>query len=404
MSWAAAKRSIIIRTILDEWNRRRPPASRVAGDPDLKKVVDYIDRRDRGRGSPRPMSAIRARRMNRTLAAIPLRSGVRLGSAQRDRDVPCGPAVGKSDAHHRRSVARNRRRPGARAGGRSALLCVLGAGGDCARALSTGMPALDSRDLETSQVSIFAVRAQARRAAQPHADDGGRQPPQDPPRPHGQHRPADHDATACAPTTTRSIASARRSWKWPARRAMVRATTPAGTRDRRRHDRRIPVAEDERHHQPQHVGQPAGRRSLDHAGRGQRRRSSSTASSATTCAPSTAICATTPLTLRVKDSRLVDGAFGQQSARRGVLALHPHGREQRPRGRVRHRHEHRRPRRDRQHPSGRKDSGLHIAFGNPYGAPHRRGLAFEHPHRCRRPPLRHLGGRPADHERTGSSR
>ena len=45
-----------------------------------------------------------------------------------------------------------------------------------------------------------------------------------------------------------------------------------------------------------------------------------------------------------------------------------------------------------------KIPGVHIAFGNPYGASHRRGLGFGHAHRCRRPPFRYLGGRPADHE------
>ena len=51
-------------------------------------------------------------------------------------------------------------------------------------------------DLETIQVSIFAVQAQANelksRTAHAHADDGRGEPPQDPARPHGQYQSSDH--------------------------------------------------------------------------------------------------------------------------------------------------------------------------------------------------------------------
>ena len=47
-------------------------------------------------------------------------------------------------------------------------------------------------DLETSQVSIFAVWAQSERTALAHADDGCGESEQDPARAHGEHQPADH--------------------------------------------------------------------------------------------------------------------------------------------------------------------------------------------------------------------
>ncbi len=47
-------------------------------------------------------------------------------------------------------------------------------------------------DLETSQVSIFAVQAQANELEVAHADDRRGESPQDSPRPHGQHQSSDH--------------------------------------------------------------------------------------------------------------------------------------------------------------------------------------------------------------------
>ena len=46
-----------------------------------------------------------------------------------------------------------------------------------------------------------------------------------------------------------------------------------------------------------------------------------------------------------------------------------------------------------------KFPGIHIAFGNPYGAHTGADLELHHPHRRRRPRLRHLDRRAADHAR-----
>ena len=51
------------------------------------------------------------------------------------------------------------------------------------------MPAEVLADMETSEVSIFAVKVQQQRIALAHADDRRRQPPADAPRAHGQHQP-----------------------------------------------------------------------------------------------------------------------------------------------------------------------------------------------------------------------
>ena len=56
----------------------------------------------------------------------------------------------------------------------------------------TDMPREILNDLETSQVSIFAVQAQTKRTALAHSDDRRGQPAQDSPCPHGQHQPANH--------------------------------------------------------------------------------------------------------------------------------------------------------------------------------------------------------------------
>ena len=44
-----------------------------------------------------------------------------------------------------------------------------------------------------------------------------------------------------------------------------------------------------------------------------------------------------------------------------------------------------------------KYPGIHIAFGNPYGAHTGARVGLFHPHRRRGPKFRHLGGRGADH-------
>ena len=70
-------------------------------------------------------------------------------------------------------------------------LSRLGAGG-AGGASADRFAARDSGRSGDSQVSIFAVQAQTQRIAVAHADDRRGEPAQDPPRPHGEHQPADH--------------------------------------------------------------------------------------------------------------------------------------------------------------------------------------------------------------------
>ncbi len=56
----------------------------------------------------------------------------------------------------------------------------------------TGLPREIAEDMETSDVSIFAVRVQTQRTEVAHGDDRHRQPPAHAPCAHGQHQPPDH--------------------------------------------------------------------------------------------------------------------------------------------------------------------------------------------------------------------
>ena len=129
---------------------------------------------------------------------------------------------------------------------------------DCRR------PSLD--DMETQPGQHLRRRRRRRNELRiAHADDRRRQPPQDAARAHGEHQPRRSCSRACAPTSTKVDRSARRC-------STIVATARADPRHdagRHRHHGRpqpeLPLAEDERHHQPRQVGQPARRRDLHHA-------------------------------------------------------------------------------------------------------------------------------------------
>jgi leucyl aminopeptidase (aminopeptidase T) len=103
----------------------------------------------------------------------------------------------------------------------------------------------------------------------------------------------------------------------------------------------------------------------------------------------------TPLTLRIDGSRLVD-AQSENAALRDDFWAYTHTDENSDRvgefaigTNVELRHVIGHILQDEKFP------GVHIAFGNPYA--HTGRLVLLHPHRRRRPPLRHLRGRRPDH-------
>ena len=79
------------------------------------------------------------------------------------------------------------------------------------------------------------------------------------------------------------------------------------------------------------------------------------------------------------------GPLGESRTGERFLEVHPHRREQRPRRRIRHRHKHRFERCDRADPAGRKISRRPHRIRQSLRRAHRRGLGFHHAHRCRRP-------------------
>ena len=80
----------------------------------------------------------------------------------------------------------------------------------------------------------------------------------------------------------------------------IRAYDRAGTDITAAHEPELQVAEDQRHHQPEHVGQSSGRRDLYDAGRGEWAHSSSTAWWAIICARSMADLKEAPLTMQIE--------------------------------------------------------------------------------------------------------
>ena len=106
-------------------------------------------------------------------------------------------------------------------------------------------------DMETSDVSIFAVQGAAERIAHAHADDRRGQPPQACATPTWSISIAASCWKACAPISTRWTASARRSGSMASQAREIRATNPAGTDIVARFSPELEVAEDQRHHQPE---------------------------------------------------------------------------------------------------------------------------------------------------------
>ena len=180
----------------------------------------------------------------------------------------------------------------------------------------------------------------------------------------------------------------------------VRATTHGRQRLHRDAQPELQVAEDERPDQPRQVGQPARRRSVHHARRTSTARSSSTAWSAISCARSSAASRTTPLTLRVKDNRLVEAHQRQQGAREttsgstrtptrtrdrvGEFAIGTNIELKQVIGHIL---------------QDEKFPGIHIAFGNPYGAHTGADWNSSTHIDVVGDALRHLGRRSPDHGR-----
>ena len=146
--------------------------------------------------------------------------------------------------------------------------CVS-ARGSRARPL-TDMPTAVLADMETSDVSIFAVQVQRNELQVANADDRRCESATDAARAHGEHHAGDHVPRACARIMTavdrlsqKVIENAR------ARHAAIRATTAAGTDITAEMNPELQVVQDFGDHLPREVGKPAGRRMLHVPGRGE---------------------------------------------------------------------------------------------------------------------------------------
>ena len=149
------------------------------------------------------------------------------GAQQRGARVPAHPAARESHADHRPRLRGDRGGTARRARSRRRAVHAFVLE-DWRRGRWQTCPARSLDDMETSQVSIFAVQAQANELRHAHADDRRRQPAQDASRAHGEHRRARSCSRACAPTSTRSIGSAPRCWnRRGARRRFAPRRRPA---------------------------------------------------------------------------------------------------------------------------------------------------------------------------------
>ena len=225
------------------------------------------------------------------------------------------------------------------------------------------MPAAVLNDMETSDVSIFAVQVQ------PNELHSRMQMTDVVNRRHMRHA---HMVNITAQIMCQGMRADyalvdRLSQKVldECRRAKrIRATTPRA-RHHRRAESRLQVVQDLADHLAAKVGQPARRRVLYFARRGQRRlrrRRRGRRLSLRALRPAAHHSAVD----RDRGNRIVRVPATTRSSC-GLPRLHPDRRELRPRRRVRHRHQHRRDARHRQHPAGREAPRLHIAFGHPYG-------------------------------------
>ena len=182
-------------------------------------------------------------------------------STQRGRELPAHPAEREGDADHRPRLPGDRRRVGAE--------LELGAGLSRLRAGRSGAAAADGYaarvldDMETSQVSIFAVQAQANelRTRMQMTDVVNRRKMR-----HAhmvnidqqimlEGMRADFDEVDRFSTKVWQMAPRRAKSAPPLRRAPTSRPISSA----------ITMAQDQRHHQPRKMGQPAGRRDLYHA-------------------------------------------------------------------------------------------------------------------------------------------
>ena len=133
----------------------------------------------------------------------------------------------------------------------------------------TDLPREIIDDLETSQVSIFAVQAQANelRSRMQMTDVVNRRKIR-----HAHMVNINHqimlegmraDFLKVDRISTKVVETVRRA-------KQVRAKTPAGTDLTADLNPALPLAQDQRHHQPRQMGQPTRRRSVYHSRRGQR--------------------------------------------------------------------------------------------------------------------------------------
>jgi hypothetical protein len=106
-----------------------------------------------------------------------------------------------------------------------------------------------------------------------------------------------------------------------------------------------------------------------------------------------------PLTLRVRDNRLVEAHSENKELERDFWKYtHTDANSDRV-GEFRDRHQHRAQGSDRPHPAGREVPGHSCRVRRSVRPPHGRRLEVDHSHRCCRDALQHLGRRSADHGR-----
>ena len=350
--------------------RRRPPIARLPRNGRPKKVVDYIIERPKA-----DCSKPRAYAARRTVMSASGRS-TRLNSADAvDPEFARAPAT---PSYVCLRVQPQRRSPSSR----TKRACEIAAAWSrelerSARPAASiledspprplvDMPRRDPRRHGDQPGQHLRGQGPDQRTAHAHADDRRGQPPQDAPRAHGQHRSPHHAGRHAR--RFREVDRISKQVSRMARRPRESAppTPPAPTSSADLHPQ-LQMAQDQRHHQPEKWGNLPGGEIF-----------------------------TTPE--RVDGTFVIDGVVGDYLCEKyGDLAPqsahHPRGGQppearrtpptgtasassgttatptkQRPRRRVRHRHQHRRPRRDRQHPAGRKDSRHSHRLRQSYGA------------------------------------
>ena len=209
------------------------------------------------------------------------------------------------------------------------------------RGRSPTCPPKCSHDMETSDVSIFAVKAQPNelRTRMQMTDVVNRRKMRHAHMVNIDRRimlegmRADFDEVDRISTQVWQMASAARE---------IRATNPAGTDIVATLFAQSEVAEDQRHHQPEQVGQSSRRRILHHARRVNGTFVIDGVVGDYLCEKYRRPARPRRSPSAIEDNRLIEAHSRQQGTGARVLGLLPHRREQRPRRRVRHRHQHRR--------------------------------------------------------------